>query len=170
MLTTLAKLFIALNSENSPKQISYAIALGMIIGLTPLFSLHNLVILFLAFVVRVHLGAFFAGWTVFSILGLLFAPLFASLGHGLLTLPALAGLWDTLYQSTFMQLAHFHHTTTLGSLLVSLIVFYPLVRLLNHLILKYRTHIMAYVLKFKIVQTLKASKVYKAYSQLQGAQ
>ncbi|MCU4674245.1 TIGR03546 family protein [Catenovulum sp. 2E275] len=169
MLTLLAKLFIALNSENSPKQISYAIALGMIIGLTPMLSLHNLVVLLLAFLVRVHLGAFFVGWTVFSILGLLFAPLFASLGHYLLTMPSLAGMWDALYQSTFMRLAHFHHTSTLGSLVVCLILFFPLVFLLNYLIAEYRTHIMTYVLKFRIVQTLKASKIYKLYNQLQGA-
>lgn len=169
MLTLIAKLFIALNSENSPRQISYAIALGMIIGLTPILNLHNLVILLIAFLVRVNLGAFFAGWTVFGILGLLFAPLFANLGHYLLTLPALEPFWDSLYQITFMRLAHFHHTTTLGSLLISLVLFFPFVFLLNYLIREYRTHIMSYILKFRVVQTLKASKIYKLYDQIQGA-
>ncbi|WAJ69687.1 TIGR03546 family protein [Catenovulum adriaticum] len=169
MFTLIAKLFIALNSEDSPKQISYAIALGMIIGLTPLLSLHNLLILLIAFLVRVHLGSFFVGWTLFSILGLLFAPLFASLGQYLLTLPALESTWDALYQFSFMRLAHFHHTTTLGALLVSLVLFFPLVFILNFLIAEYRTHIMAFILKLRLVQMLKASKVYKIYNSLQGA-
>ncbi len=46
MLTLLAKLFQALNSESSSRQIALAVALGFFFGLAPLASLHNVVILF----------------------------------------------------------------------------------------------------------------------------
>ena len=44
MLAILAKLLKVLNSEQSPGQIAAAISFAAIIGLTPLLSLHNLII------------------------------------------------------------------------------------------------------------------------------
>ena len=168
MLTQVIKVFIALNSESSPRQIAYALALGMVIGLTPLFSLHNLLILLLAFLIRVHLSSFFVGWTVFSLVGLLLAPVFASLGEALLTSAALQPTWYALYQSTLFKLAHIHHTVTLGSLLVSVVLFVPFAILAQSLVMKYRDHVMAFVMKMKIVQMLKGSRFYQFYLKIQG--
>ena len=168
MLTQVIKVFIALNSENSPRQIAYALALGMVIGLTPLFSLHNLLILLLAFLIRVHLSSFFVGWTVFSLIGLLLAPVFASLGEALLTSAALEPTWHALYQSTLFKLAHIHHTVTLGSLLISVVLFVPFAILAQSLVIKYRDHVMAFVMKLKIVQMLKGSRFYQFYLKVQG--
>ncbi|WP_016957125.1 TIGR03546 family protein [Catenovulum agarivorans] len=168
MLTQIIKVFIALNSENSPRQIAYAMALGMVIGLTPLFSLHNLLILLLAFLIRVHLGSFFVSWSVFALLGLLFAPVFASLGDVLLTSAVLEPIWHALYQSTLFKLAHLHHTLTLGALVVTLVLFVPFVLLAQYLVVKYRDHVMAFVMKMKIVQMLKGSRFYQFYLKVQG--
>lgn len=168
MLTQVIKVFIALNSENSPRQIAYALALGMVIGLTPLFSLHNLLILLLAFLIRVHLSSFFVGWTVFSLIGLLLAPVFASLGEALLTSVALQPTWHALYQITLFKLAHLHHTLTLGALVVTLVLFVPFVLLAQYLVVKYRDHVMAFVMKMKIVQMLKGSRFYQFYLKVQG--
>ncbi|KMT63850.1 TIGR03546 family protein [Catenovulum maritimum] len=168
MITTLVKLFIALNSENSAKQIAYAVALGSIIGLTPLFSLHNLVVLILAFLIRVHLGTFFVSWSLFSLLGVMLTTSFSNLGASLLNLASLNDFWTSLYQITLFKLAHFHHTTTLGSLIISLITFMPITYLSVYLINKYRQHVMAFIMKFKVVQSLKASKFYSVYQSLSG--
>ncbi|MER2491904.1 TIGR03546 family protein [Catenovulum sediminis] len=169
MLTQIVKLFIALNSENSPKQISYAFALGMLIGLTPLFSLHNLLVLLVAFLVRVHLGSFFVSWTLFSLLGLLFESAFAQIGEYLLTATSLHPVWQSLYQFTLFKLAHLHHTVTLGSLLIALLLFVPLTIGVQFLVVKYRVHVMAFVVKLKVVQMLKGSRFYQMYQKLQGA-
>lgn len=168
MLTQILKLFVALNSEDSPKRIAYAFALGLVIGLTPLFSLHNLVILLLAFVVRVHLGSFFVAFAFFAILGALLEPLMAALGECLLTYPLLEGLWQGLYQLTIFKLAHLHHTLTLGSLVVSLILFFPCVYLMNYLVKEYRVRFMAYIVKLKVVQMLKSTRIFQIYEKLQG--
>ena len=50
MLTLLAKLFQALNSDSSIRQIALAIALGFIVGLSPILSLHNIIIIFFRFI------------------------------------------------------------------------------------------------------------------------
>ncbi|EWH11213.1 hypothetical protein DS2_05130 [Catenovulum agarivorans DS-2] len=168
MLTQIIKVFIALNSESSPRQIAYAIALGMVIGLTPLFSLHNLIVLLLAFLIRVHLGSFFVSWGVFALIGALTAPLFAALGQALLTENALHGLWHSAYQITLFKLAHFHHTLTLGAFIIAGILFVPIAMLTQVLVVKYREHVMAFVMKLKIVQMLKGSRFYQFYLKVQG--
>ncbi|WP_017444422.1 TIGR03546 family protein [Gayadomonas joobiniege] len=168
MLTQILKLFIALNSEDSPKQIAYAFALGMIIGLTPLLSLHNLIILFIAFLVRVHLGAFFVSFALFAIVGELAEQPFAQVGEYLLTMPALESMWQSLYQFTFFKLAHLHHTLTLGGLVIGLVLFFPIVYLINYLVLEYRVHVMAYILKLRVVQMLKSTRIFQMYEKLQG--
>src|SRR5690554_7697902 len=69
MLSVLAKLLKALNSDASPSQISLAVSLALIIALTPFFSWHNAIVLLIALVVRVNLSAFLlalAGWSVLA--------------------------------------------------------------------------------------------------------
>ena len=66
MISMILKLIKALNPDIGPWQIALAGALAMVIGLTPLWSVHNLVILLLAFVLRVHLASFFLFWALFT--------------------------------------------------------------------------------------------------------
>lgn len=166
MLTLLAKLFKALNSESSPRQIALAIALGMIIGLSPTLSFHNLIVLFIAFIVRVNLSAFFVALAGFSLLALGLSPVFASVGDSLLTNPGLADLWQSFYQSNILKLAHFHNTLTLGSLFSALILFIPMVFISQYLIKRYRHHVKTFIEKFKIIQALKGSRFYRVYLSL----
>lgn len=168
MLTLLAKLFAALNSEDSPIQISFGFAFGMILGLTPTMSLHNLIVLFLVLLFRVNLGGFFLSFAFFSLFSLAFNPIAASLGETLLNHADLAGFWQAAYQITAMKLAHFHHTLTLGSLVIALAAFAPLIFLSQFLIKKYRVTIKAHIEKFKIIQWLKASRFYRIYQGVTG--
>ncbi|TRX54557.1 TIGR03546 family protein [Thalassomonas sp. M1454] len=168
MLTLLAKLFKALNSESSSRQIALAIALGMIVGLSPTLSLHNLVVLFIAFILRINLSAFFVAIAGFSLLSLGLAPIFSSIGEGLLTNIELNSLWQSLYQSNLMKSAHFHNTLTLGSLVSSLVLFIPMVFISRLLVERYRHHLKTFIEKFKVVQWLKGSKFYQVYQSITG--
>lgn len=168
MLTLLAKLLAALNSESSPRQIALALALAMIVGFTPFLSLHNLLILLLAFVIKVNLSAFFVGLTLFSALGMLAGGFFAGIGEQILHAQGLESLWTALYQFTWFKLAHFHHTLTLGGLAVAVALFAPVMLLGQWLILRYRVHFKTFIEKFKIVQTLKGSRFYQAYQSFAG--
>jgi uncharacterized protein (TIGR03546 family) len=56
MINRVAKLMKVLNSETDPAQISLAVCFAMIIGLTPLYSLHNLLFLFIVLLLRVNLA------------------------------------------------------------------------------------------------------------------
>jgi uncharacterized protein (TIGR03546 family) len=168
MLDTLAKLLKALNAEGSPTQISLGFVAGLIIGLTPLWNLHNLVLLFLVFILRINLSAFFVSWAVFSGIGYLTDPLMDQIGAALLSSPTLTGLWTAMYNQPIWRLAHFNNTLTLGSLVGTLILAAPLVFISNFIIKNYRAHVLAWVRKTKLMQIIQASRFYRLYSALQG--
>ncbi len=162
------KLLKALNSEVGPWQIAFAGALAMVIGLTPLWSAHNLIILLLALVFRVHLATFFVFWGVFSGLAYLLDPWFDQIGRQLLTDESLQNLWTGLYQNDFWLVMHFNHTITLGSLLVSVIAFIPTAVLFRLGIIQYRAHMLTYINKLRVVQLIKGSKFYELYERFNG--
>ena len=89
MIGTIAKILKALNSETAPGQISMALCFALIIGLTPLYSLHNLLVLLLVLLLRVNLSAFIAGWVFFSGIAYILDPIFHRIGLALLTTASL---------------------------------------------------------------------------------
>jgi len=163
MIEAIAKLLKVLNSETDPAQISLAVCLAMVAGLTPFYSLHNLLVLLLVFLLRVNVSAFILGFLVFSGAAFLLDPLFHKLGLWVLTLPAFEGIWTALYGQLLWRIEGFNNTIVMGSILVSLLLLVPLFLCLNVLIRKYRQHILERLRKLKIVKILKASKFYEIY-------
>lgn len=166
MLQQLAKLLKALNSDSNPAQISLAFILGMILGFTPLWSAHNILVLLLVCVLRINLSAFILAFGVFSGLAYLFDSAFILMGELLLNNAELKSFWTGLYQSDFWRLLHFNHTLTMGSLLVSLILAVPLYFIFRLLITKYRENVMSWIEKSRLAKWIKASKFYEVYQSL----
>ncbi len=166
MIAMLAKLLKALNSDSAPGQIALAFALALITGLTPLLSLHNVLILFIACVVRINFGAFLLGTLFFSGLAYLIDPAAISLGESLLNNTSYQAFWIDLYQSDFWRATRFNNTLVLGSLVIAIIAFIPVLLMSLWLISAYRHKLMAWVDKLKIMKVLKASKFYKIYQAL----
>ncbi len=166
MLRLIARLLRALNSETNPGQISLGFCFAMVAGLTPLMSLHNLVVFLLILILRVNLSAFLLGLGVFSGMAYLLDPLFHWYGLHILTALSLEGLWTSLYNSTLWRLARFNNTMVMGSMVFSLALFVPLYFLSNSLIRRYRAHVLAWIQKTRLMQIFKASKVYQLYQSL----
>lgn len=168
MLKAIARLLKVLNSENEPGQISAALVFSMIAGLTPLFSLHNILIVFLVTVLRVNLSAFILGLAMFSAIGYILDPLFHSLGLAILTTTALEGLWTALYGSPLFRIGRFNNTILMGSLVFSLIMSVPAFLGFNLLIRKYREHVLKWVRESGLMQAFMASKFYRVYQTVSG--
>ncbi len=132
------KLFKALNSAQTPWQVTLAVALGMVAGLTPVSGIQTVLILLLAFVLNIHLGLFFAVTAFFAGIGYLFDPWFEQIGYALLSSEGLQGMWSAWYGSGIMRLTHFNNTLVMGSTVVGLALAVPLYFLLGWLIGRYR--------------------------------
>ena len=168
MIKMIAKFLKVLNSETEPGQISLAFCLAMILGLTPLMSLHNLVVILLMLLVRVNLSACILGWIFFSGIAYILDPLFNLIGLAVLTSKGLEGLWTSLYNITLFRLAKFNNSIVMGSFLFSLIFFIPLYLLFNQIIRKYRVYVLEWVQKTRLMKAFKANKLYKAYQAVSG--
>lgn len=166
MIAMLAKLLKALNSDSAPGQIALAFALALVTGLTPLFSFHNVFILLIACLVRINFGAFLLGTLFFSGVAYLLDPAAIALGESILTNPSMQSFFTELYQSDFWRATRFNNTLVLGSLVIAVIAFIPVLLLSKWLILAYRHKLMAWIDKLKITKLLKASKFYKVYQAL----
>jgi uncharacterized protein (TIGR03546 family) len=121
------KLLGILNSNISPKQIAGGIALGMILGLTPFFSLHNLLIILLICIIRVRISAVILSAIIFGLISYLVNPVSSLIGYFLLVNAGfLKPLWTALYNMPVIAFSNFNNTLVLGSLVLSLILFYPI--------------------------------------------
>jgi uncharacterized protein (TIGR03546 family) len=125
-------------------QISLGFALAMIAGLTPLWSVHNLLVVFLLLVLRTNIGAFVFAWAIFTGVAYIFDPWFNDLGAWVLHYPGLQGLWTEWYNSPFWRITRFNNTLVMGSVVISLLMFVPMLLLGNLLIHKYRTQFLEY--------------------------
>jgi uncharacterized protein (TIGR03546 family) len=163
MLRAAAKLLTVLNSEAAPGQISLAAAFSLVVGLTPLWSVHNLIVLFLVLLLRVNLSAFLLGTAFFSGVAYLLDPLFHRLGLAVLTAPSLEGIWTALYNVTFWRIERFNNSIVMGSVLVSLALFVPTVLALNWAIRRYRERVLATVKQWRVVQALTATRFFQLY-------
>ncbi|MDX2441528.1 MAG: TIGR03546 family protein, partial [Desulfobacterales bacterium] len=144
----LLKLFRALNSAQTPWQVTFAITLGMVAGLTPLSGIQTVVIFFLAFLLNIHLGLFFASSAFFAGIGYLFDPMFERIGYVLLAIEGLNGLWTAWYNNGLMRLTYFNNTLVLGSTVVAILAAAPLYFLLGWGISHYREALGSVLSKF----------------------
>lgn len=164
MLRQITRLIKALNSDVAPEQISLAICFAMVAGLTPLWSLHNLLVLFLVMILRVNIAAFIAGLGLFSLLAYVLDPLFHKIGYFVLRLDALNSVWTSLYNSTLWRIENFNNTIVMGSLVFSLVLFIPVYLVSIWAIKRYREQFMAWIEKLKITRFLKAQNIVTSIS------
>ena len=164
MLTVLAKLLKALNSEQSPNQLAIAISLSVILGFTPLISLHNIFVILIALWFRVNLSLLVVSYPLFALMGYLLSPVFESVGLAILQMPSLTPLWDVFFNTLFGRWSDFYYSGVMGSFVVGLITAIVLFPTIKILIRAYREKWMVKFNQFKITKILKASKFWQIYS------
>ncbi len=167
ILQFFAKLLKILRSAASPGQIAGGFILGMIIGLTPMMSLHNLIVLFLIVILNVNMAMAIFSFGIFSGVAYLLDPLFHSFGYFLLAdLTSLKGFYTSLYNIPVIALSRFNNTVVMGSLVTSIILLIPVYLLTIKGVNYYRENIDPKFQKWKIVQVVKGSKFYSIYEKV----
>lgn len=164
-----AKLFKILRSGESPNRIAAGFCIGAILGLSPVFTVHGIVLILVLIIVNVNLASALFGMAIFSGLAYLLDPLFHSTGYFLLVdVSFLHAFWTALANIPLIALSRYNNTVVTGSFVVALLLAIPLFPATRAFVLYYRTSIDPKVQKLKIVQVLKSSKFYTAYDKLKG--
>ncbi len=167
LLNSIVRLIKVLQSKGEPHNIAMGFALGSIIGLTPARALHNLLVFILIFIGNVSIPAALFAVFLFSCFAHLLDPLFHSLGYFLLVeIDFLQPVWTYLYNIPIAPLTRFYNTVVLGSLVVSLVTFFPVYWGFKHVVRLYRGKIADKVNRFKIMQIIKANKLFQTYQKI----
>ena len=160
----LKKIIKALGSNASPNQLAFGFAMGMILGLTPFWNIHNILVIFLIAVINVNISSTFLGLAIFGLLAPIFDRVFHSFGLSILQMEPLEGMWNTMYDNTFFVLTRFNNTLVIGSLIISLILFVPAFFGFKIFSKYYQEKLHPKVEKWKITKILKGSKIFKLLS------
>jgi len=164
VLRLLRSLVKALHSEGTPGQVAAGMALGAILGFTPLFSLHNLVVVALIFVLNVSLPGAALGWAIATPLGLALDPAFDALGRWLLLgIPALTPLWTALANTPVIPLTNFNNSVVLGSLVTALLLFAPIYLGSRWGVRRYRETLGDRVKQSGLYRAITASRLFGIY-------
>jgi uncharacterized protein (TIGR03546 family) len=169
ILKSLNSLLNLLNSEKAPSQLAAGLAFGVLVGLTPLMSLHNLVLLMIVFLFRVNLSFFFLSLGVVKILAWMLDPVFDSLGYWMLVdLESLRGFWISVTSGTLWPFFRFNNTVVIGSLVVGLCLWPFLFVGGMALIKQYRSRWRERMAQSKLMKGLKATPFYGYYLKYQS--
>jgi uncharacterized protein (TIGR03546 family) len=167
ILKLIANIIKILQSEISPAQIAGGIVLGMILGLTPFWSLHNLIVILIVILVAVNISMMLLSFAFFSEVAYLLDPIFHSLGYYLLVkVPFLKPLWTAIVNSPILALSNLNNTVVLGSLLISLLLIIPIFLLAKQGVLLYRKHLAEKIKKLKLGRMVMGSKLYNIYHKI----
>lgn len=161
LLQSLAK---ALHSDGTPGQVGAGVALGAALGLTPLVSAHNAVVVALVLVLNVSVPGALLGTMVFAPAGFLLDPLFDRVGrHLLLDTPALAPLWARWYDTPLVPFTSFNNTVVLGSFVCWAAAFGPILLAARAGVARYRATVGERVRRSPLYRAVTASRAYNAY-------
>lgn len=158
-LRSLRFLASALSSAATPRQLALGFSMGMVIGLVPKENLIAVVLLFILAGSKVNLCSASLATILFSWLSVLLDPLSHLLGRNVLLAPSLQGFWRSVYELPLAPWTDFNNTIVMGSLILGLLLFYPMYRLSEPQFAKYAPRVEQRLKKLRIVQILWGSEV-----------
>ena len=134
--------------------LAHGFALGALVGLVPKGNLTAVVLMVILCGARVNLGAGMLAAFAFSWIGLLLDPLSHRAGVFLLEWQPLVPAWTWLYNLPVVPWTQFNNTVVLGSLVLGLAAYYPLVRLSEPLFARYKPRVEERLRRYRVVQVL----------------
>jgi uncharacterized protein (TIGR03546 family) len=152
-----------LHSDGTPGQVAAGIALGSVLGLTPLLNLHNLLIFSLIVILNLSFGGAMLGWALFVPLGFILDPLFHRIGLALLEAPGLRPFWTAWYNTPLVPYTNFNNTVVLGSVVGWLVLAVPIFFAARYGVARYRATIGERVRQSRFYKAITASQVYNWY-------
>jgi uncharacterized protein (TIGR03546 family) len=119
----------AIKGQDTARQLAFGCALGMMLGLLPKGNLLALAISLIILCSRVNLSTAALCALGFSVLGVNLDALTHFLGQAVLTYEPIVPLWRALYVLPLVPWTSFNNTVVMGSLVLGILLFYPVYRL-----------------------------------------
>jgi uncharacterized protein (TIGR03546 family) len=163
LLKLIQSIFKTLHSAGTPGQVAAGMALGSALGLTPIMSLHNLVVFSLLVLLNVSFGGGMLGWMLFIPIGFLLDPVFDAIGLRLLSAPTLRPLWTDWTNIPLLPFTSFNNTVVLGSFVSWAVLAVPIFFAARYGVAKYRATIGERVRQSRFYRAVTASQVYNLY-------
>ena len=141
MITGIWKVFKMFRSSfaggDTPRQIGFGVAMGMLIGIIPKDSLFTYAFGILLLISTANLLSALVSGFVFTWIGFLLDPVSHSLGKAVLTHESWQATWVQIYELPVVPWTRFHNTVVSGSLLIGLALFIPVYLVTSHLFKSY---------------------------------
>jgi uncharacterized protein (TIGR03546 family) len=152
-----------LNSDTGTISLAAGMTCGFILGMTPVLSLHSLLIFLVMFFFRVQIGAAFTVAFFFKFIAFILDPLFDWAGSRVLEMGALEPLFTKLYNMPIIPYTRFNNSIVMGSAVITFTLA-PFVFILSQrLIIKYRETVVARFKDTKVWKAIQATKFYQWY-------
>ncbi|WPU65691.1 TIGR03546 family protein [Peredibacter starrii] len=152
-----------LNSDTGNISLALGMTCGFILGMTPVLSLHSLLIFLILFFFRIQIGAALVAAFFFKFIAFLLDPAFDFVGQKVLEMESLQGFFTTLYNMPIIPFTRFNNSIVMGSAVVTFALS-PIVFILSqYFIVKYREIVVARFKGTKFWKALQATKFYQWY-------
>lgn len=115
-------------SGDTPRQLAFGVGLGVMLGLVMNGNLLALGLTILVCATRANLSMVALTTLCVGFIAHLADPLTHRIGYAVLTLPALQGTFEQLYQLPLAAWTDFNHTVVMGSFLLGVALVYPTYR------------------------------------------
>jgi uncharacterized protein (TIGR03546 family) len=152
-----------LNSDTGTISLASGITCGFILGMTPVLSLHSLLVFMFILFFRVQVGAAFLAAFFFKFSAFLLDPIFHQTGTYVLELQSLKSLFTTLYNLPIIPFTRFNNTIVMGSGVITFILSPLIFALSFFLIKKYREVVVERFKKTSFWKAVEATKFYQWY-------
>ncbi len=143
-----------LAGQSAPRQLSMGLAMGILVGLVPKGNLLAIALGMVLAASRVNLGIAAAAIICCSLASPLLDPLSHRMGSWLLSQPALREFWTWLYNQPVVPWTAFNNSVVLGSLVLGLLLLYPIHRISRPLFEKYSEAVGNWVRRFWLTRAL----------------
>ena len=163
LLKQLFAFFKMLNSETGTNQLSWGLALGFVLGFSPLFSLQGILVILICLFFRVQMGAAFLAGSFFTFIAFLVDPLADQMGRWILEQEGLRSYFVQLANMPIIPWTRFNNSLVMGSGAIGFVLSIPAFFLFRYLIVQYREKVVAKFKKSKFWKALSATSFYKWY-------
>ncbi|MFM8313901.1 MAG: TIGR03546 family protein [Deltaproteobacteria bacterium] len=127
LLIRLLYRFIALfETHATPQGLAFGVCLGMLMGLSPSYTLQFWIALSLVFLIQLNLASLCSSCAVFSLINYLGGSLFKKMGISLLTPPVALKFWSAYFEAPILPFTDFNNPQILGSFLFGLLALVPI--------------------------------------------